>query len=72
MKSSIYNLSSFRIFTKKVAILSKFLHREKSYAWTFRLGNVYKIYFDATKNKLDYYRGIDCIKKLCRKLMYGK
>ena len=24
--------------------------------------------FDATKNKLDYYRGIDCIKVLCKKL----
>ena len=23
--------------------------------------------FDATKNKLDYYREIDCIKKLCKK-----
>ena len=24
--------------------------------------------FDATKNKLDYYRGMDCIKMLCKKL----
>ena len=24
--------------------------------------------FNATKNKLDYYRGIDCIKVLCKKL----
>ena len=24
--------------------------------------------FDATKNKLDYYREIDCIKELCKKL----
>ena len=27
-----------------------------------------KCSFDATKNKLDYYRGIDCIKVLCKKL----
>ena len=27
-----------------------------------------KCSFDATKNKLDYYRGRDCIKKLCKKL----
>ena len=27
-----------------------------------------KCSFDETENKLDYYRGIDCIKKLCEKL----
>ena len=27
-----------------------------------------KCSFDATKNKLDYYRGIDCIKVFCKKL----
>ena len=27
-----------------------------------------KCLFDATKNKLDYYRGIDCIKMLHKKL----
>ena len=29
---------------------------------------VVKCSFDATKNKLDYYRGRDCIKTLCKKL----
>ena len=27
-----------------------------------------KCSFDATKNKVDYYRGKDCIKMLCKKL----
>ena len=29
-----------------------------------------KCSFDKTRNKLDYYRGIDCIKKLCEKLKF--
>ena len=27
-----------------------------------------KCSFDVTENKLDYYRGRDCMKKLCKKL----
>ena len=33
-----------------------------------RLFIIYALTFDAKKNKLDYYRSKDCMKKLCKDL----
>ena len=57
------------MFTKKRAILSKELYTEKKAkhepsGWAV----LTKCSFDKTKDKLDSYRGKDCIKKLCKKL----
>ena len=48
----------------------KYSHGKKSLEtpFTIYLFIFTKCSFDKTENKLDYYRDIDCIKKLCEKL----
>ena len=45
-------------------IPKNFTQRKKPSGWAM----LTKCSFDEEKNKFKYYRGIDCIKKLCKKL----
>ena len=72
IKSTICNLSWFRMFIIKNTIFSK--QPQKSYTakkarheasgWAIFT----RCSFDKKENKLNYYRGKDCIEKLCKKL----
>ena len=62
------------MLTKKETILSKqswkIVHREKKVFWAESSGWAIftKCSFNTAENKLDFYRGRDCIEKLCKKL----
>ena len=62
------------MLTKKETILSKqswkIVHREKKVFWAESSGWAIftKCSFNAAENKLDFYRGRDCIEKLYKKL----
>ena len=72
IKSSIYNLCRFRMYTKKRVILPnnpehsyterKVKHKSSGYSWSL----IYS--FDKTKNQHNFYRKKDCIEKLCKDL----
>ena len=60
------------MFTKKRKILSKqsrkIVHRKKARHEPSDWAMLTRCSFDSSENKLDYYRGRDCIEKLCKKL----
>ena len=56
------NLQSYQNNPKNSYTERKAKHEPSGWAMFTRCS------FDSTKNKLDYYRGIDCIKALCKKL----
>ena len=68
IKSSISSLSWFRMFTKKRAILPKqswkIVHKEKSYAWAFWLGNIYKMLIWCDRKGL-HWKIVSKVKRAC-------
>ena len=72
IKSAICNLSWFKMFTKKSTMLLlhpwKIIHRKKARHEPSGWAMFTRCSFDKKENKLNYYKGKDCIEKLFKKL----